>query len=311
MTDVAAHQARRAAAVGVAAALVTLSVWTAWIVATRAAVSGQAYFSPAMLILIRFGVSVVFLAPVLLKMGLFPKGLNWPRRFGLLMSGSPYVFLVGMGMKYAPVADVGPLLPGTMPLIVAILSAVIFGERFSMMRRLGMVMVAVGIVMIVTGTHRGDSSNLFLGHVLILLGALSWAIYTISLRGSGLSGIQATAYVAVWSLVVAIPFILPSLPVDFARAAQAPLRDWLLQIFVQGVLSGFVALLTYTIAVRNLGPTRSAALTGLTPVTVMLAGWAFLAEVPAAIQVVACVVIVVGVLLSTGVISPDRWRSSR
>lgn len=312
MTDAAPQQAQgwsQGAVFGVVAALFTLSVWTAWIVATRAAVTGQGYFSPSVLVLIRFGVSVLFLAPVLWRMGLLPKGLTWPRRFGLLMSGSPYVFLVSAGMRHAPVADIGPLLPGTMPLIVAILSVLIFGEKFSALRRLGMVLVAVGIVMILTGAPRSASGNLLLGHLLILSGALGWAIYTVSLRNSGLTGIEATAYVAFWSLVLALPFILPHLPADLARAAQAPLGDWVIQFCVQGILSGFMAMLTYTIAVRNLGPTRSAAITGLTPVTVMLAGWVVLAETPALIQILACGIIVFGVLLSTGAISGGRGRA--
>lgn len=313
MTDAAPQQARgwsQGALFGVVAALITLSVWTAWIVATRAAVTGQGYFSPSVLVLIRFGVSVLFLAPVLWRMGLMPKCLTWPRRFGLLMAGSPYVFLVSAGMKHVPVADIGPLLPGTMPLIVAILSALIFGEKFSIPRRLGMALVAVGIVMILTGAHHSESGNL-LGHVLILSGALAWAIYTVSLRNSGLTGIEATAYGAFWSLVLALPFVLPHLPEDFARASQAPLGDWVIQICVQGILSGFVAMLTYTMAVRNLGPSRSAAITGLTPVTVMLAGWVVLAEVPTLIQSLACVIIVLGVLLSTGAIAWGRGQGVR
>ena len=102
MTDAETQRARgqsHSAAVGVAAALVTLSVWTAWIVATRAAVAGQGHFSPGILILIRFGVSTLLMAPILWRMGLVPRGLNWPRRIGLLMSGSPYVCLVGLGMR--------------------------------------------------------------------------------------------------------------------------------------------------------------------------------------------------------------------
>ena len=310
MSESVAHEAHRLREVliGGAAALATLAAWTAWIVATRAAVGASGYFSPALLILIRFGFSAVMLAPVLWRMGILPRGLGWPRRLGLLMSGSPYVLLVGVGMKYAPVADVGPLLPGTMPLFVAVLSALVYGERFSLSRRIGMALVALGIVLILIGGQRADSAHLALGHALILAGALAWAIYTISLRNSGLTGIEATAYIAFWSLVMALPFALPGLPADLARASQAPVSQWIMQICIQGLFAGFLALLTYTLAVRCLGPSRSAALTGLTPVTAMLAGWVFLNEAPAAVQIIAGLIIVVGVLLSTGAIALRRRR---
>jgi drug/metabolite transporter (DMT)-like permease len=298
----------REVAIGVGAALATLAAWTAWIVATRAAVGASGYFSPMLLILIRFGLSALMLAPVLWRMGVLPRGLGWPRRLGLLMSGSPYVLLVGMGMKHAPVADVGPLLPGTMPLFVAILSALVYGERFSRARRFGMVLVALGIVLILIGGHRSDTDHLALGQLLILTGALCWAIYTISLRNSGLMGVEAIAYVAFWSLVLALPFALPGLPADLARAAQAPVSQWIMQICIQGLFAGLLAMLTYTLAVRCLGPSRSAALTGLTPVTAMLAGWAFLHETPAPAQILAGLVIVFGVLLSTGAIVVRRRR---
>ncbi len=282
---------------GVAAALVTLAIWTSWLVSTRAAVSATGYFSPSILVLIRFGFTAIVLAPVLWRMRLVPRGVKWPVLIGLLFSGSPYFFLVGEGLKYAPVADVGPLLPGTVPLMVAGLSALVFGERFSWMRRIGLGLIAAGIVLIVaTGPDAGsgDGDGLLYGHLLILGGAFSWAVYTISLRASGLNGFDATAFVAFWSLIVAVPMMAPGLPADLARAAQAPISQWLVQILIQGALAGFVALLTFATAVRWLGPSKTAAITALTPVTAMLAGIPILGEIPTMFQIVACLAIVSG-----------------
>ncbi|RWR23701.1 DMT family transporter [Sinirhodobacter populi] len=294
---------------GVAAALVTLAIWTSWIVGTRAAVSGEGYFSPSVLVLIRFGFTAVLLTPVLWRMGLIPKGVKWPALVGLLFSGSPYIFLVGAGLKYAPIADVGPLLPGTVPLMVAGLSALIFGERFTLARRFGLGLIAAGVVAIVAigpAPLPGMEDKLLLGHLLILGGALSWAIYTISLRASGLNGFEATAYVAFWSLVLALPVMAPGLREDLARAAQAPLSLWLVQILIQGALAGFVALLTFATAVRWLGPSKTAAITGLTPVTATLAGIPVMGEIPTPVQLVACLGIVLGVGLVTGAIGGRR-----
>lgn len=306
----AGAQANTSAALlkGVVAALVTLAIWTSWIVGTRAAVSGESYFAPSVLILLRFGIATVLLSPVLWRMRFVPRQVGWPARLGLLLSGSPYIYLVGTGMQHAPIADVGPLLPGTVPLMVAGLSMLVFRERFSLLRSLGLGLIAAGVVLIVslspalpqTAGAVSEGGTRLLGHALILAGALSWAIYTISLRASGLSGIEATAYVAFWSLLLALPFLLPTLPAGLARAAQAPAGLWLAQICIQGLLAGLLALLTFATAVRWLGPSRTSAITGLTPVTATLVGIPVLGEVPTALQGLACGVIVLGVALVTG-----------
>lgn len=292
-------------AIGVLAALVTLAIWTSWIVGTRVAVSGPGYFTPSVLVLIRFGFTTLLLVPVLWRMRFIPRGVGWPARIGLLFSGAPYVFLVGAGLRHAPIADVGPLLPGTVPLLVAGLSALIFGERFTVARKLGLGLIAAGIVLIVATGTAGEGNRL-LGHVLILAGALSWAIYTVSLRASGLSGIDATAYVAFWSVVLALPVMAPHLSSDLARAAGAPLSMWVAQVLIQGLLAGFVALLTFATAVRAIGPSKTAAITGLTPVTAMLVGIPVTGEVPGPFQVIACIGIVLGVGLVTGAIAARR-----
>ncbi|HEY0276492.1 MAG TPA: DMT family transporter [Paenirhodobacter sp.] len=290
---------------GVGAALVTLAIWTSWLVGTRVAVTGPGYFSPSVLVLIRFGFTTLLLVPVLWRMRLIPRGVKWPVLVGLLFSGSPYLYLVGKGLTYAPIADVGPLLPGTVPLMVAGLSMLVFGERFTWARWAGLGLIAAGILLIVTtgpDALPGVEDKRLFGHLLILAGALSWTIYTISLRASGLPGLEATAFVAFWSLVLALPVMAPGLPADLARAAQAPLTLWLAQIAIQGALAGFVALLTFATAVRWLGPSKTAAITGLTPVTAMLAGIPVMGEIPTPFQILACICIVIGVALVTGAI---------
>ena len=67
-------------AIGVLAALVTLAIWTSWIVGTRVAVSGPGYFTPSVLVLIRFGFTTLLLVPVLWRMRFIPRGVGWPCR---------------------------------------------------------------------------------------------------------------------------------------------------------------------------------------------------------------------------------------
>jgi len=61
--------------------------------------------------------------------------LDWPRSIAGL--GAPYALAAAGGLHFAPAADQGALNPGCMPLFVALIAAIVLGERFSSARKLG------------------------------------------------------------------------------------------------------------------------------------------------------------------------------
>ncbi|MBP0657334.1 EamA family transporter, partial [Mycobacterium tuberculosis] len=71
------------------------------------------------------------------------------------------------------------------------------------------------------------------------------------------------------------PFGLPSLIHALADGAAPAVLG---QLFFQGVVSGVVSFLAYTVAVAFLGAARATALTAVVPVTAGLAAIAFLGE---------------------------------
>jgi multidrug transporter EmrE-like cation transporter len=68
--------------------------------------------------------------------------------------GAPMVLLVNSGLLFAPAAHAGALFPGVMPLMVAILAAVILKEGFTLQKSVGLALIAAGAVGIVGGTGR-------------------------------------------------------------------------------------------------------------------------------------------------------------
>jgi drug/metabolite transporter (DMT)-like permease len=289
-------------AVGIAAGLGAVAIWAGWVVATRHAV-GHA-LDPAAVGLLRFAIPALVFAPVWWRTGLKPKGLSWPMLAALLGFGAPFFLLAGYAMQLAPAPDVPPLLSGAMPLIVALI-AIRHGERFSAGRKLGLVLIALGILAVV-GFSLVAGGGAWRGHLLLLGAAGMWAVYTLAFKRSGLTPIAAAAIVAIWSTLLLLPLGAPALA-QVVAAGHA--LDVIVQAGVQGVLSGVLAIVLYGTAISRLGATRGAALTALVPPLAALLAVPLLGEWPTVGTALAIAATTLGVALAAGAI--DGWRRGR
>jgi drug/metabolite transporter (DMT)-like permease len=288
--------------VGIAAGLGAVLIWAGWIVATRHAV-GHA-LAPAAVGLLRFALPALVFAPVWWRMGLKPRGLSWPMMAALMGFGAPFFLVAGSAMQFAPAPDVAPLLSGAMPVIVALV-ALRHGERFAFARKLGLGLIVLGIVAVV-GCGAVAGGGAWRGHLLLLVGAAMWAVYTLAFKRSGLSAIEAAALVALWSTVMLLPLGAPAL---LRVVADGHAFDVIVQAAVQGLFSGVVAIVLYGVAITRLGATRGAALTALVPVLAALLSVPLLGEWPTAATALAIVATSLGVALATGRL--DGWRPGR
>jgi drug/metabolite transporter (DMT)-like permease len=242
-------------------------------------------------------VPALALAPVLWRVGPKPKGLSWPLLLALMGAGAPFLLIVATGMRFAPAAEIGPLLPGTMPLFVALIGWSMFGERFGPLRRLGYALIVVGVVAISGHGLLDLAGGAWRGHALLLLGAMLWAIYTHAFRRSRLSPLEGAAIIAFWSALLLLPFGGPAL----AHALASGLAwDIALQALLQGGLSGLAAMLLNGLAIERLGASRSAAVAPLGPVLATLLAIPWLGEVPSLAAVVGLLAASAGVALATG-----------
>jgi drug/metabolite transporter (DMT)-like permease len=217
--------------------------------------------------------------------------------------GAPMVLLFNVGLLFAPAAHGGALFPGVMPLMVAILAALILGEPFTRQKTVGLSLIVLGAFGIVwaTGGKIGTAQNV--GHLLFLAAGLAWACYTVAMRRARLDGLHAAAIAAVGSLVLYLPVYAY---VAGISVSKAPLFDIALQAVVQGLLTAVVALLLYGRMVSILGATGGAAFVALTPVTTALLGILVLGEWPSAVDCVAIAFISVGVYAVSGGPLPAR-----
>lgn len=283
-------------ALGALSALSVVLIWASWLVSTRHSVG--AGLGPLDLSLLRYGIPALVLAPVWWRTGLFPKGAMGPLALMVLGSGAPFFQIVAFGMRHTPASAAGVLLPGLMPLAVAVIGMVFLGERPDRWRKLGMLAILAGGAVLLFG-NLGDQGLSWISFTILPIGATLWAVYTHAFRRSGLDAFEGAALICVWSTILnlaALPFVGTQFP-------TAPWREIALQSVTQGLLSGLVATLLYGTAVRALGGTQAAAYTAITPVAAAIGGAVLLAEPLGVSTLLAALVTGLGVLLSTGLLS--------
>lgn len=285
--------------IGLASATVTVLIWALWIVATRQAATVR--LPAAWLGIFRFAVPAVVLMPFWWRDGLLPRGLDW-RLLAVMVAGAgaPFFLVVAMGAAYAMAAEGAVLLGGTMPLFVAILSAVIYRERFSASRVAGFVLVLLAMAAIGGEALLGGHG---VGRFLLTVGAVLWAGYTVAFRRSGLDAVKAAGITAAWSTILLLPLALYAGVAPLAAVGPSVIIG---QLIAQGVLTGIVAIVCYGVAVNALGPSRAALMAALPPALAALIAVPVLGEIPSPLAMVGIVLVVVGVALGSGAVALGR-----
>jgi drug/metabolite transporter (DMT)-like permease len=285
--------------IGYLSLMLTVAIWGAWIVFTRETVTH--FLSPATVAFLRVTPAAIILSPWIWRAGIFASGKIGPLILCVIGAGAPFVFLAAYGTRYATSADFAALVPGTLPLIVALISTMIFKEKMGALRAAGFVFAAVG-VFVVAGRSliAGDHAANF-GHVLLLSASFVYAIYTFAFRRSGLTPIEATGVIAFWSSLMTLPFGVPEV-IELVRAGH--LHEVLFQAVLQGLLSGLIALVAYNTGIERLGASKAAAFVALVPVVATLIAIPILGERPDIAGIIGVVMTSLGVLLASGILAP-------
>jgi drug/metabolite transporter (DMT)-like permease len=214
----------------------------------------------------------------------------------IVLGGGAPVLLANAGLLFAPAAHAGALFPGVMPLMVAILAAIILAEAFTKQKWLGFALILPGVFAIAwDGSSLASSQGL--GHALFLASGLAWACYTVAMRGARLDGLHAAAIAAVGALLLYVPIYWLAAGNSLASAAWA---DIALQAVVQGLLTAIISLLLYGRAVAILGASSGAAFAALCPAMTALMAIPVLGEWPAMMDWLAIGLISTGVYIVSG-----------
>ena len=131
---------------GVLVALLTVSIWAVFIVATRFSVSTN--FTVEEVLILRLVPSTSIMAPFMIKYDLIPRGLSWCWA-GMLMIGASAIFpyIVSSGLSFAPASTVEFLLLACYRFDSAS-RFFILGEKLDRVRRTGLLIILIGALMV-------------------------------------------------------------------------------------------------------------------------------------------------------------------
>ncbi|MBL4766337.1 MAG: DMT family transporter [Rhodobacteraceae bacterium] len=290
-------------ALGLVAALATVTIWAAFMLVTRFAVQGS--FTVEELLILRLIPGALVMAPVMWRLGVMPLGQSWPRAAILMVGASAvFPFMVTKGLAYAPASDGGVLAPGMLPFWTALAAYALAGEIPGPRRRLGLAMILVGAMIvslwqILTGADDGA----WKGHLMFLIGSGFWSVYSVIFRQSGLSPLHGLVIGLFWGTLLVTPLLLATGNVSFATAN---LGDIAVMIVLQSFVIGILAMFLFGYAVQILGAAETAAFGALTPILTLLGGVAFLGEIVTPLKVVGIALVAAGVFLASGVLSKSR-----
>lgn len=280
---------------GAVAGLAAVSIWACWSVMTRLAVTTN--LDAMDIAALRSGVAGLLLLPVIVRRGLAIDRLGW-RGLSIAVAGqgAPYVLVAASGLSFAPAYDQGALNPGCMPLFVALIGAVVLGERPAAMQTLGLSLIFAGAVVILVLGSAAWSLSRSVGDALFLVASLLTACFTVTMRRAGLPPLHVAAIVSTGSLVVYLPVYIA---VGGMHPMPLPLAGMAVQIVFQGVIVTIVALLLYCRTVAILGASGGAAFGALVPALSALFAIPLLGEWPTLPGWVAIALISGGVYLTS------------
>lgn len=292
--------------IGASCAIGAVAIWAGWLVFMRLGVTTR--LSASDLTALRFAVAGPVLLPIVLRRGLAIDRLGWSGFVAVVAgAGAPVALVIGIGLRFAPVAHAGALYQGVVPLAVACLAAIVLKERVTATRKAGLFLVVCGGVMIGGLGISSLGGRQSIGHLLFLSAACMTAGYTVALRYARIDGLHAAAIGAVVSLLVYLPVYL----VFFENGLfNVPLADLAVQAVYQGLLTASVSLALYGRAIHLLGASNAAAFVALGPIMAALMAIPALGEWPSEGAWVAIMIIAAGVYLASGGPLPTWQRPS-
>ncbi len=293
----------RARALGLAAALATVTIWAAFLLGTRFAVQGS--FTVEEILVLRLIPATLVMSPVMWRLGVIPRGQSIPRAAMLMVGASAvFPFVVITGLSYAPASDAGALAPGMLPFWTALAAYALAREISGPRRRIGLAMILTGAMIVsLWQILSGSDDDAWKGHLMFLVGSGFWAISSVIFRQSGLSSLHALVIGLFWGTLLFTPLMFATGKVTFAAIS---LSDIVVMIVFQSFVIGILAMFLFGYAVRIIGAAEAAAFGALTPILALLGGAAFLAEAITPFKVVGVALVAAGVFLASGVLSKPR-----
>ncbi len=213
---------------------------------------------------------------------------------GVMASGILFYF----GLRLTTASNAG-IISASTPIWVAVLSWIFMSERFALINFCGVFLSFAGLITIICqGSLEALLQRSFnLGDVLILIGQLNWAVYTVYGRWvlARRSAIVTTASSYLTGAVLLFPLIFLESPIAIVEQLSLAGGVAILYLCILSPLSQ----LWYSKALAKVSPHRAAIFMNLMPIIVLLFSALVLGEQITPVQMIGTTMVITGVILTT------------
>jgi len=203
--------------------------------------------------------------------------------------------LILMGLKYVSGAVAGVII-GSAPVVTALLSSVMIQDVPLRAVWMGGLLSCAGVALVsVAGFHSAGEHPL-LGSLLVFLGVVSWALYSIGSRAvmDRVSALTVNWTTLLVATVIQIPLLWTDRKMLDAGVESVTMPDWLALAYLV-VFATAVAQQAWLFGVQGIGPSRASVLGNLTPVAAVALSALILHESVGLVEVIGIGLILAGV----------------
>ncbi len=289
---------------GFALGLIASVIWGSYLALSRAGVSSGLHATD--IAALRFGVAGIIMLPWLLRhTASTARDISMTRALALSAVAGPLFIVIGVGgYMFAPLAHGAVVQPAAVTLGSIGLAYFLLGDRPTSSRVIGIGIILCGLAIIAGPSLLASGASTAIGDLLFMSAGLMWALFAVFSKRWGVSPVAGTAVVSVLSAVVFVPFYV--LVIGPERLLAISWQMLAAQVVVQGVLSGVVAVIAFSAAVRTLGVGRASVFPAMVPAFAIAIGAPITGELPTTLQFGGLAIVTVGLLAAIGVLTLPR-----
>lgn len=276
--------------------------WGAYLALARAGINQGLHATD--FLMLRYGVAGLLMLPFL------PAHLPALRQLGLwraialaAVAGPPFILFGVGGYYFAPLAHGAVIQPVTVTVVVTFIATAFMGEALTRQRLAGILIALTGIILVglaAPGTApagvTSGTDHAWIGDILFAAAGLLYAAFTLLMRRWRVDPMLGVIVISVLSAAAVIPWFIAF--DTLGRILAQPPAALFIQVLIQGLASGVLAVLAFGVTIRNLGAGPAALFPAMVPVAATIIGIPVAGEAPTPTQMAGLVLATAGLLVA-------------
>lgn len=195
----------------------------------------------------------------------------------------------------------GALIMATSPVTTILISSITEKHRVSLPQTVGMLISLIGVILVIS---HGDINNIFKlhftrGDLIILLGNLAWATYTVGCRRfiSDSTPLQTTAFTMLFGTIGIVVFSFYQS--DLIKEIEEISTYNQIILIYMGLVGSVLAYLFWNVGIKELGAANTSLFFNFVPVFTLLLAF-ITGTIPNLLQLAGALLVISGVIYATG-----------